>query len=42
MSRCIGNELFVPVVESWTENPEFVKYVAELTSYGTDRLGKFK
>ena len=29
------------VVESWTENPEFVKYVTELTSYGTDRLCKY-
>ncbi|XP_067941532.1 conserved oligomeric Golgi complex subunit 8-like [Watersipora subatra] len=26
--------------ESWTENPEFVKYVTELTSYGTDRLSR--
>ena len=33
--------LFFFPSDSWRENPDFALYLAELSSYGVDKLGKF-
>ena len=32
---------FMYITESWRDNPEFAQYLAELSSFGVDKLSKY-
>ena len=32
---------FFAISDTWTENPDFTRYLAELSSFGVDKLGRF-